>query len=331
LITTTRGHRTTTTLSIRPIPAKVNETVTLTAKVVAEHAAANPASGGLVGFFAGQKLLGSVVLKSGMARLNLADLPAGRHAITAVFQGGSFLLGSTSDDVTLTVEAPIPLEEDLPPLQPYSYVMMPDCGHLLTLESRPDVAPLSLRTLAAKSIDVPTSFEEFMLLQPSSWKFALPFRSEVYLASADVDGEGIHEPLIEVRSVKTLPNKVATQTIDESGSNPGFRLRDPAGYAAMPAKGYTGGVLIKDAFEVLFQPNTTTSRVPTARLLSSIHPAQGKSDQLSIPVIAASRKGPMIRIAASDAPMEMPPTPVQSTIEPVHEDDMFDMGNLFVG
>lgn len=81
-----------TTLSARPNPAYLGQTVTLTATVAAPGAAA-----GIINFYDGSSLLGSANLTSGNITLPLSTLAAGTHSLTAAFASASAnLLPSTS-------------------------------------------------------------------------------------------------------------------------------------------------------------------------------------------------------------------------------------------
>jgi hypothetical protein len=95
---------TTTTLVNAPPTSSVNQTITLTATVVANLPTSSK-PGGSVKFFDGSTLLGSATLvqSTGMATFTYSQLTAGTHFITATYSGDSNFSTSTSTAVTQTV------------------------------------------------------------------------------------------------------------------------------------------------------------------------------------------------------------------------------------
>ncbi len=86
---------TTTALSSAPNPTVYGQVTTLTASVaVAAPGAGTPS--GTVNFFDGATLLGSSVMNSNVATLNVSSLLAGSHNLTATYAGNSSFNGSTS-------------------------------------------------------------------------------------------------------------------------------------------------------------------------------------------------------------------------------------------
>jgi hypothetical protein len=80
-----------------PNPSTFGQTVTFTATVT-------PSATGTVSFYEGATLLGSAPLSaSSDAQWSTASLGEGTHAITAVYSGDGTFMGSTSNDLTQTV------------------------------------------------------------------------------------------------------------------------------------------------------------------------------------------------------------------------------------
>jgi hypothetical protein len=84
---------TNTALTSSPNPSGVNQSVTLTATVVA--AAGLPVPTGKVQFTAGKKILGTATLTNGIAVLNTTFTQAGSVTVKASYQGGVNYLGSS--------------------------------------------------------------------------------------------------------------------------------------------------------------------------------------------------------------------------------------------
>jgi hypothetical protein len=103
--TLTVGDTTSTTLTVMPNPIPANSAVTLSAAVT--RAGGVGVATGSVKFYYGTDLLGTVNLNgSGVAKLaaSSSGLPAGSYVLDAVYQGDSADVGSTSANVTATVE-----------------------------------------------------------------------------------------------------------------------------------------------------------------------------------------------------------------------------------
>lgn len=92
------------TLSSSANPAQLGEAVSLTAVL---HGGFNP--GGTVSFRNGGTLLGSVPVSGGQAVLNLSDLPAGTHSITASYSGDGNNLERVSPVLNQVVAGLVPV------------------------------------------------------------------------------------------------------------------------------------------------------------------------------------------------------------------------------
>ena len=99
---------TTTTLTVSPNPALVDQTITFTATV----AGTGVAPTGSVAFIAGTQTLGTVTLTSGSAVFTTSSLAAGSYTVTAVYSGDNDNGTSTSPSVNLVVGL-IPTNTDL--------------------------------------------------------------------------------------------------------------------------------------------------------------------------------------------------------------------------
>jgi hypothetical protein len=100
-ITAVTSASTTTTLGAAPNPAGAGQSVTLTATVSPAPAGS---SLGTVSFFDGETLLGSgSVNSSGVATFSTTTLPGGSDILTAVYSGNIGFAGSTSGEVTETI------------------------------------------------------------------------------------------------------------------------------------------------------------------------------------------------------------------------------------
>jgi hypothetical protein len=91
-VTVTPLHSTATMLSVAPNPAKIHESVTLTAHVTSTSG--SPA--GTVTFFDGATALATVTLTGGSAAFTTSALDAGTHAISAAYNGASTFAVSRS-------------------------------------------------------------------------------------------------------------------------------------------------------------------------------------------------------------------------------------------
>jgi hypothetical protein len=92
-------------------PSTVGQSVTLTAQVTAVSGTAN--LGGPVQFFDNGTLIGQANLNgSGAAAIQKNNFTGGDHPITAVYQGSSTFVGSTSDVLTQTVSNSAPTADD---------------------------------------------------------------------------------------------------------------------------------------------------------------------------------------------------------------------------
>jgi sugar lactone lactonase YvrE len=98
--------QTSTTTALVATPASIGEgsTATFTATVTS---ATSGTPTGSVAFSNGTTSLGSVTLTAGVASYSTTSLPVGVQSITAVYQGSSNFLGSTSAAVNETVVVPI--------------------------------------------------------------------------------------------------------------------------------------------------------------------------------------------------------------------------------
>lgn len=88
----------TTSLAASATTLQPGGAVTLTATV-----SASPAAEGTVDFFDNAAIVGTARVTSGAARLTVASLAAGTHAITAVFNGSKYFKRSASQPVTVQV------------------------------------------------------------------------------------------------------------------------------------------------------------------------------------------------------------------------------------
>jgi hypothetical protein len=95
-VTVTPPHATATTLGAAPNPAKVDESVTLTAHV--SSTSGSPA--GTVTFYDGAIALATSTLSGGTATLKTSALGAGTHAIAAAYNGATPFGGSRSPTVS---------------------------------------------------------------------------------------------------------------------------------------------------------------------------------------------------------------------------------------
>ncbi len=110
-LTTVPTIPTTTTLTSTPATSQSGQSVTFTAKVVAnELPAATPT--GTVTFYDGSTSLGTGTLSSGVATFTTATLAVGTHSIQAVYGGGASATvnfdGGNSNSLTQTVNAIAP-------------------------------------------------------------------------------------------------------------------------------------------------------------------------------------------------------------------------------
>lgn len=88
-------------LKTAPNPSTFNQSVTLTATIMATSGTPNS---GTVAFMDGSTLLSSVPVSAGAAVINISTLAAGSHALTAVYSGdGTTFNGSTSSVVMQVV------------------------------------------------------------------------------------------------------------------------------------------------------------------------------------------------------------------------------------
>ncbi|MGA2443262.1 MAG: Ig-like domain-containing protein, partial [Tepidisphaeraceae bacterium] len=89
-------------------PSDLTQSITFTATVTAD----SPGSGiptGSVTFYDGSTILGSGLLNgSGIATFSTSNLDLGSHSISAVYNGSSQYVGSTSSVLIQTVNAPVP-------------------------------------------------------------------------------------------------------------------------------------------------------------------------------------------------------------------------------
>ncbi|MFV0459028.1 MAG: Ig-like domain-containing protein, partial [Actinomycetales bacterium] len=93
---------TTTGLSVDPNPSDLGQSVILTA-TVSVTAPGSGAPTGQVSFFDGATLLGSAPVDAGMAGAGFTFDSAGAHTLTAQYLGDANFVGSTSTEVTQTV------------------------------------------------------------------------------------------------------------------------------------------------------------------------------------------------------------------------------------
>jgi Bacterial Ig-like domain (group 3)/MBG domain (YGX type) len=93
---------TTTTVTSSSNPAGPGNVI-FTATVVPNPPGAGVAATGTVNFYDGAALLGPGVLSSGQATYNTSSLTSGNHDITAVYDGDSNYVGSTSPIYTQVI------------------------------------------------------------------------------------------------------------------------------------------------------------------------------------------------------------------------------------
>jgi hypothetical protein len=98
---TVNAFTSTTTLATTPNPSGVNQAVTLTATVTGTGTTTTPT--GTVTFLDGTTVLGTSTLSNGMASLQVSNLTAGAHSITARYNGDTNFGASTSSAITQTV------------------------------------------------------------------------------------------------------------------------------------------------------------------------------------------------------------------------------------
>lgn len=103
----TIAQASTTTLSVSPNPAVRGQTITLTASVAV---AGSPAIGGGVFFMNGATELGSGLVVNGTISLSIKTLPYGNNTLTAVYEGYTNVIGSTSAPVREDFEMPTATE-----------------------------------------------------------------------------------------------------------------------------------------------------------------------------------------------------------------------------
>ena len=105
------GRATTTTTLVSSLnPSVTGQAINFTATVVS----GSGVPGGTVEFKNGSTSLGTIGLSSGSATLNISTLVGGSHSITAVYNGTTNFLGSTSTVLMQTVSAPAPAGSNVP-------------------------------------------------------------------------------------------------------------------------------------------------------------------------------------------------------------------------
>jgi uncharacterized protein YjdB len=97
---------TTTALTASPNPVMLGSQVTLTATVTPASGTTSPT--GTVSFYNGTSLISAASVASGSASLMTSTLPAGSDSITATYGGSATFGSSTSNAVSLAVNAPNP-------------------------------------------------------------------------------------------------------------------------------------------------------------------------------------------------------------------------------
>ncbi|MGO9336580.1 MAG: Ig-like domain repeat protein [Terracidiphilus sp.] len=113
---------TTTTLSSSPNPSAYGQSVTFTATVAAQ---AGGLPTGTVVFNNGSTMLGTSSLSDGVAALSTSALPEGTDSITAVYDGGSYFTGSTSNVLDQVVNVPLAgIPADIPTLPQWCAIVM---------------------------------------------------------------------------------------------------------------------------------------------------------------------------------------------------------------
>lgn len=96
---------TTTALTTSSATITQGSSVTLNARV--RQASGNAPPMGTVTFYNGASAIGSATLSSGVASLSISTLPGGSDSITAIYSGTSTFNQSTSNAITITVNAPV--------------------------------------------------------------------------------------------------------------------------------------------------------------------------------------------------------------------------------
>ncbi len=105
-VTAATPTSTNTTLSASPSSVSAGASVMLSATVTPTSGSGTPT--GTVSFSSGGTTLAMISLSNGAASYSTTSLPVGSDAISAVYSGDSNFSGSTSNAITVTVQAPVP-------------------------------------------------------------------------------------------------------------------------------------------------------------------------------------------------------------------------------